>query len=50
MAEYEEFLQWRKDQRGDEELNITDFRSAQSVLLNARLIFKGVLVVTGISE
>ena len=50
MAEYEEFLQWRKDQSGGEELNITDFRSAQSVLLKARLIDKGVLVVTGNSE
>ena len=50
MAEYEEFLQWRKDQSGDEELNIADFRSAQSVLLKARLVDKGVLVVTGNSE
>ena len=50
MAEYEEFLQWRKDQSGDEELNIADFRAAQSVILKARLIDKGVLVVTGDSE
>ena len=50
MAEYEEFLQWRKDQSGDEELNIADFRAAQSVMLKARLIDKGVLVVTGDSE
>jgi len=47
MAEYEEFLQWRKDQSGDEELNIADFRAAQSVLLKTSLIDKGVLVVTG---
>ena len=47
MAEYEEFLQWRKDQSGDEELNIADFRAAQSVLLKTRLIDKSVLVVTG---
>ncbi len=47
MAEYEEFLQWRKDRGSDKELNIADFRAAQSVLLKARLIDKGVLVVTG---
>jgi len=47
MAEYEEFLQWRKDQSGGEELNIADFRAAQSVLLKTRLIDKSVLVVTG---
>ena len=50
MAEYEEFLQWRKNQGGSEELNIADFRAAQSVLLKSRLIDKGVLVVTGDSE
>ena len=47
MAEYEEFLQWRKEHGGGEELSITDFRAAQSVLLKARLADKGVLVVTG---
>jgi uncharacterized lipoprotein len=47
MAEYEEFLQWRKAQGSDKELNIADFRAAQSVLLKARLIDKEVLVVTG---
>jgi len=47
MAEYEEFLQWRKNRSGGEDLNIADFRTAQSVLLKSRLIDKGVLVVTG---
>jgi uncharacterized lipoprotein len=47
MAEYEEFLQWRKEHGGGEELSITDFRAAQSVLLKARLADKGVLVVNG---
>jgi len=50
MAEYEEFLQWRKARGSDKELNIADFRAAQSVILKARLIDKGVLVVTGDSE
>ena len=47
MAEYEEFLQWRKEHGSGEELSITDFRAAQSVLLKAHLADKGVLVVTG---
>ena len=42
MAKYEEFLQWRKEHGSGEELSIADFRAAQSVLLKARLIDKGV--------
>ena len=47
MAKYEEFLQWRKEHGGGEELTITDFRAEQSVLLKARLADKGVLMVNG---
>jgi uncharacterized lipoprotein len=47
MAKYEEFLQWRKEHGGGEELSITDFRAEQSVLLKARLADKGVLMVNG---
>jgi len=47
MAEYEEFLQWRKEHGSGEDLSIADFRAEQSELLKTRLADKGVLMVNG---